>query len=456
MIIFKLKNLLWLFLKKLANLSFSIFVLFLIAIFSLIGSVIEQDQTLSYYQTYYPDFGSKSFFINWKVIDYFGFNHLYQTWWFIAILILFVLSLVSCTLSTQLPSFKNARRWKFISNKPFLYSYYPILSQNNLVINSFSNMIYSLVKCNFFVFHQSNSIYAYKGLYGRIAPIVVHISIIITLLGSFIGFFFGFISQEIIPNGEVFHIKNILKSGSYSYLPIEVTGRIKDFYTEYNFDNSAKQFFSELSIFYRSKMQNYPKLISVNSPLVFKGVTFYQTDWKMNSLRIQLGNNVIQKKLVKTTINQKDCWLCSISLDGVKEVFFVLFSLNNSVTICDSTGFIVGVVNVRESFYINNIYCIIKDVMTSTGLQIKVDPGIFLVYLGFFLIMVSTVLSYLSYSQIWVYGNSIFFEFLGSTNRSVLFFESDSVNINRLYKFYTLRYKLSEASNLFIYKVLVI
>ena len=51
--------------------------------------------------------------------------------------------------------------------------------------------------------------YAYSGLLGRIAPIVVHASIIILLIGSSIGSFGGYIAQEIVPRGEIFHIQNL-------------------------------------------------------------------------------------------------------------------------------------------------------------------------------------------------------------------------------------------------------
>jgi cytochrome c biogenesis protein len=41
------------------------------------------------------------------------------------------------------------------------------------------------------------------------------------------------------------------------------------------------------------------------------------------------------------------------------------------------------------------------DLIVSTGLQIKSDPGVFFIYMGFGFLMVSTFLSYISFSQIW-------------------------------------------------------
>ena len=44
------KNILWVLAKNLSNLNFALFILFIIIFFSIIGSIIEQDQSLKYYQ----------------------------------------------------------------------------------------------------------------------------------------------------------------------------------------------------------------------------------------------------------------------------------------------------------------------------------------------------------------------------------------------------------------------
>jgi cytochrome c biogenesis protein len=63
------------------------------------------------------------------------------------------------------------------------------------------------------------------------------------------------------------------------------------------------------------------------------------------------------------------------------------------------------------------------DILSSTGLQIKTDPGIPLIYTGFFFLMISTLISYITYSQIWVIqdNNKIFIG--GTTTRATFDFE---------------------------------
>nr|YP_009398181.1 cytochrome c biogenesis protein ccs1 [Thaumatella adunca]ARW67367.1 cytochrome c biogenesis protein ccs1 [Thaumatella adunca] len=448
---FEIKNLFWKFFKKLANLNLSISILFLIALFCIVGSIIEQDQSNLYYQINYPEFNSTIVNFNWKWIVYLGLDHMFRTSWFIFTLLIFISSLFACTLSTQLPSLKNARRWKFINNKTYNDEKNYFVNNRIDSSNSFINIIYSLMRSNFFVFCQSNALYAYKGLYGRIAPIFVHFSIITILLGSTFSFLSSFTVQEMVPNGEIFHLKNVVQAGFYSKLPLDIFGYIDNFYIDYNLNGSIKQFFSFVSLFNQNKFIGSSKLISVNTPLRFHHIAIYQTDWQINALRIHFSSYSIQKKLIKTTIGNRSCWLCSFPINNQKQIFIVIFNLDNTILLCDSNGFILNKLSIGQSFYIDNIPCIIENIISSTGLQIKMDPGIILVYFGFFFLMLSSLISYLSYSQMWVCHLSGYLHIFGCTNRATLFFEEDVLYMNDIY-FYYLSYRII---NIYIFNLVL-
>nr|YP_010951460.1 Cytochrome c biogenesis protein [Laurencia catarinensis]WMP12399.1 Cytochrome c biogenesis protein [Laurencia catarinensis] len=434
MITFDFKNILWNFVKRLANLNLSIFILFLISICCILGSLIEQDQSLLYYQANYPVSNVNFSIINWKLIYNLGLDHVFQTWWFLLILVIFILTLLSCSFFTQLPSLRNARRWKFVYNNYYLKrslsfkeSY---ISENNSLIV----MIYSLVSSDFFVFSQDDSIYSYKGLYGRVSPIFVHFSIVTILLGSMLSFLSGFVAQEIVPNGEIFHIRNIIHSGLLSSFPANIFGLVENFSIDYNVDGSIKQFFSKLSLISSQGQTIASQTIAVNKPLNYRRLTFYQTDWQINALKICLSDsNILQKKLFKAIINNKNCWLCKIVIDNDRQILLVVFDLNSPIFLFNFDGVLIGTFSINQIFYINDVSFMISEIFTSTGLQIKMDFGILIVYLGFFILMLSTVLSYLSYSQIWFYKASDLFQFLGSTNRAVVFFEESIFYINFVY-----------------------
>ena len=66
--------------KIITDLRFSILILILIAVSSSLGSFIEQDETLLFYQENYPIDKPIYGFINWKLITIFEIDHIYKAW----------------------------------------------------------------------------------------------------------------------------------------------------------------------------------------------------------------------------------------------------------------------------------------------------------------------------------------------------------------------------------------
>ena len=170
--------------RQVADLRFSIFILLLISLFSIIGTVIEQDQSIETYKINYPLTNPVFGFLTWDIIIKFGFDHVYKTWWFFTLIFLFGLSLITCSFLQQLPSLKIARRCQFFRTTGQFYRL-----KISTVLNDFSfNKILSRIKKKqYSIFQQKNIIYCYKGLIGRIAPILVHFSMILVLLGTIVG-----------------------------------------------------------------------------------------------------------------------------------------------------------------------------------------------------------------------------------------------------------------------------
>ena len=103
-----------------ADLRFSIFTLLLISGCSIVGTVIEQDQSIEMYKINYPLTNPVFGFLSWDRILYFGLDHVYKTWWFLFLIFLFGCSLVLCSFLQQLPSLKVARRCQFFrTNRAF-------------------------------------------------------------------------------------------------------------------------------------------------------------------------------------------------------------------------------------------------------------------------------------------------------------------------------------------------
>ena len=104
-------------LKLFTNLKFAIFILALLAIFSSLGSIIEQDEPLDFYQINYPENLPIYGFIDWHIILNFGLDHVYTTYWFFSLLFLLSICLISCTITRQFPIFFNAKEYTFKKKK---------------------------------------------------------------------------------------------------------------------------------------------------------------------------------------------------------------------------------------------------------------------------------------------------------------------------------------------------
>ena len=81
--------------KRLANLQFAVTLLSLISIVISLGTIIEQDQPLSFYKENYPETNPIFGFITANLIIQLGLNTVYTNTWFIILLFVFVSSLLS-------------------------------------------------------------------------------------------------------------------------------------------------------------------------------------------------------------------------------------------------------------------------------------------------------------------------------------------------------------------------
>jgi cytochrome c biogenesis protein len=292
--------------RLVADLRFSIFLLLLICCFSIIGTIIEQDQPIEVYKTNYPLNNPVFGFLTWDRIFIFGLDHVYKTWWFFALIFLFGLSLISCTFLQQLPTLKLTRRCQFFRTTSQFYRLKIFTIQNSF---SFNKILSRIKLGKYSVFQQKNIAYCYKGLIGTIAAILVHLSMILVLTGTIIGSVFGFKAQEIIPKTENFHIQNLLANGQLTIIP-KTSARINDFWITYTKNKTISQFYSDISILDHNGSEAKRKTIAVNSPLVHEGVFYYQTDWNLIALRFQnINDKIIEYPLVNLLDNQNKIWL---------------------------------------------------------------------------------------------------------------------------------------------------
>jgi cytochrome c biogenesis protein len=413
--------------RLVADLRFSIFILLLISFFSIAGTVIEQDQSIETYKANYPLTNPVFGILTWDRILQFGLDHVYKTWWFFTLIFLFGLSLISCTFLQQLPSLKIARRCQFFRKTSQFYRLKIFTTLNNF---SFNKILSRIQQNQYSIFQQKNIVYCYKGLIGRIAPILVHFSMILVLLGTIIGSLFGFKAQEMVPKTEIFHIQNVLTNGQLTIIP-KTSARINDFWITYTKNKTVSQFYSDISVLNTQGNETDRKTISVNYPLIYKNIYYYQTDWNLIGLRFQtMDNEIMEYPLLNILNNQNKVWLTWISnTKSLNEGMIALIdNLEGYCSVYNETGTFLGNIELNETMDFKESFTLLE-IISSTGLQIKTDPGIPVIYIGFFFLMLSTLISYITYSQIWIIQKNQKLFIGGTTNRALFDFELEFFKI---------------------------
>lgn len=422
-------------LPVLTDLKLAIVLLLVIAVFSVSGTVIEQGQTPAFYQANYPEHPALFGFLSWKVIQAVGLDHVYRTWWFLSLLVLFGVSLTACTFTRQLPALKTAQKWQYY-DEPRKFNKLALSAElNNVNLNSITAL---LKKSQYQIFQQEESnhlLYARKGIIGKMGPIVVHIGIVMILLGGIWGAMTGFMAQEMITSGDTFQVKNIIDAGAWSSQDVLKNWSVKvnRFWIDYTPKGGIDQFYSDLSVLnYQGEEVNHEN-IYVNKPLRYHGVVFYQTDWGIAAVKVKINNSPIFQlpMALLNTNGQGRLWGTWIPTkpDLSAGVSLLAKDLQGMVLIYDNEGKLVNTVRAGMSIPVNGVNLKILDVVGSTGLQIKYDPGIPIVYTGFALLMLGVVMSYFSHSQIWALQHGDVLYVGGKTNRAQVTFEREVLGI---------------------------
>ena len=422
-------------LPVLTNLRLAIALFLLIAIFSSTGTVIEQGRSPAFYQANYPEHPALFGFLTWKVIQVVGLDHVYRTWWFLALLILFGTSLTACSFTRQLPALKAAQRWKYYEEPR---QFQKLALSAELDTGSLNSLCEILQKRRYKIFpdqEKENLLYARKGMVGRIGPIIVHIGIVAILLGGIWGAMTGFLAQEMVASGDTFQVKNIVDAGplAAAQVPKDWSVRVNRFWIDYTPSGGIDQFYSDMSVLNNQGKEVDHKKIFVNEPLRYHGVTFYQTDWGIAGVRVQFNNSpIFQLPMAQLNTNGNGriwgTWVPT-KPDLSEGVSLLAKDLQGMVLIYDPTGKLVDTVRTGMSTQVNGVKLKILDVIGSTGLQIKADPGIPIVYSGFGLLMLGVVMSYFSHSQIWALQKGDRLYVGGKTNRAQVAFEQEVLEI---------------------------
>ncbi len=402
------------FIKWLSNIKFAIFILGILILCSFIGSIVEQTDKPSV-----ANLNTSTSLIS-GISSFFGFSNIFNNIWFFLLNLILGLSLISCTFSQQLPSFDFCRSLNFIKN---FWEKEKFDSSLIFPPNWFPFVISRLSGTNYYLFQKTKTIYGCQGLAGRLGPVFVHLSLILILLASLLSALGGILAQEFIPKCEIAYLQNLPSDHIIENLPTYPI-RVNDFWVSH-INGLIHQFYTNISSLDKLGRESDVFTLSVNHPFIKDNIIWYQTDWDIIGLKCNFNNFLYQLPVTSISTSARRLWLAWLpNLNNNAGFTIFLESLRGDFLVNYSNLFSSSYSELGQSLFsdpANNLSII--DILSCTGLQVRGDPGELLLCLGFASLILSTFISYVSYSRIWIVKKLERIQIGGLTNRSKLRFD---------------------------------
>jgi cytochrome c biogenesis protein len=397
------------------SLKLAIVTLILLALTSIIGTVIEQNLPA---QEYLQKYGMSE--STYKTLDALQFFDMYHSYWFLSLMGIFAVNLICCSIKRLPRIIKTVRNpvlvaddglFRTFSNKEEIVTAGTVESVRDKLVALLGKKFASPV-----VTEQDGKVYlfAQKGSYSRFGVYVTHSSILIIFLGAMIGNVWGYKAYVNIVEGK--SVNQVWPRGGQQPIPLGFEVRCDNFEVVfYEGGGRPKEFSSELVVL-ENGQEVLKKTIEVNDPLTYKGLTFYQSSYG------QAGDPVYQfrvkNRATGETVDVMGQQGRHLPLPGGAALIpmgyadsyqnfgpaaqvnidtgdhkhgtpFIVFQ--NYPQFDEKRGgeFAVTLLGAQQSYY--------------TGLQVAKDPGVWVVWLGCLLMVLGSCSAFfLSHRRLWV------------------------------------------------------
>jgi cytochrome c biogenesis protein len=421
------------------SLKLTISLLILVAILSIVGTLIVQNATSS---EYIQRYGLGLY----EVLNFFSLFDMYHSFWFRTILLLLVINLIACS-TNRLPGI--LRQMSHVSGalEDGMLRAIPYVERVQIA-NPLKKEedIQSSLKKSFKSWRRIETetgitLYSERGRYSRLGVPITHLSILIILIGGILGSLYGFRGHVEILKGEMVNQIFLRTKNEEVPKPIDFSVRCDDFkITYYNLpgkEKYVKEYTSLLSIFENGK-EVLKSNVQVNHPLHYKGLAFYQSNYgTLNDVTIGIqwkgkkeNSSFKAPEGATVPIPNSNDFIQILKYapqvhnfgEGVQVVLFkpnqepqAFWLLKNYPNLDEGRGdkFLLTFAGLTSKEY--------------TGLQVTKDPGVWVVWIGCGLMIFGLIVSFFSsHQRVWVRipktpGGEIVLG--GSTNKNRLGFE---------------------------------
>jgi cytochrome c biogenesis protein len=403
-----------------SSFKLAIWLFFLIAGLSSIGTVIQQGRDPS---EYIREYGERT----WWWIKTFQLDDMYHAWWFTSVLALLAVNATTCLYRRFPPMWKSLREDKTGVSATFVKS---LKNARVIRLEGDPSSAVSIVKAALSKYRyrvserttsQETTLYAHKGMAGRVAAHMGHISVMVVMFGALLSTMFGFRDFGAMQVGETY----LIPQGNFS-----VT--VNKFWIDYHPNGMPSGYYSDLTLTEKGR-PSVRRTIEVNEPLVYNRIWLYQASYGDAWDRIEKARILIRDKVrgevvgdlivpwksqaedsklgVKVTLTD---YLSDFGFDSERREAFPRSGETNNPAVrlrVTENGRQVaspwifykfpGLINIEDSKYHYELIGFVPH--KYTGLQITRDPGTNVVYFGSILLVGSLFTStFVYHRRIWV------------------------------------------------------
>lgn len=393
------------------SLKLTLFLLISLALTSIIGTVLPQGQLP-------PEYVAKISPAKLQIYSKLGFFDMYHSWWFITLLYIFSLNLVSCSIKRLPHVFKFVTEPTLVLPDSMRSSFKKEVAFSG-GIDKGRDGVSSFLGAEFAapVVTEHNGefhLFAQKNAWCRLGVYVVHFSILVIFIGAIIGSLTGYKGFVNIVEGTGV---NEFERQNGQRMPLGFDVVCEKFDVEKYANGAPKEFRSILTIFENGKpVPGYTRIkVIVNDPLTYKGITFYQSSYGQANEPSGFFFTVRQRDsgrteqlllrpdmeatlpdgstvaIVNVTDNPGEglAAVLGVSVKGGAPKYFKV--LKNFPTMDELRGD-------NLVFTFNG-----TDAKQYTGLQVAKDPGVWVVWLGCALMVIGIgVAFFMSHKRVWV------------------------------------------------------
>ena len=384
-----------------SDLRVAMVLLLVIAITSGVGTAIPQREPADLYHRLYdpqPWLG----LLNGDGVLALQLDHVYSSGWFLGLLAWLALALLLCSWRRQWPALQAALRWIDYST-PRQLSKLSVAEtfSTDTPKASLDQLAGLLQRQGWQIQRHDDRLAARKGLLGRVGPLLVHAGMVVLMLGAAWGALGGQRAEQYLAPGRSLELMDSRGSS-------QLTLALDRFSIQRDPAGRPEQFTSQLRILEGDGSGGSllkQAEISVNHPLRFQGVTLYQADWALATISLQLGKSpLLELPLQSFPQLGEQIWgiVLPTRPDGSEPVLLSLGSEQGPVEIYGADGVsLARLAPGGAAVEVKGLPIRVESVLPASGILLKRDPGVPLVYAGFAIALAGGGLSLLATRQLW-------------------------------------------------------